>query len=73
MCVCLFLHWFEHKKIIGEQERGRKKFIGWQLLTSDKQRPIVLTQIQIFLRNKFAKLFFKNIFAIDSTDRQILH
>ena len=56
------------KKIIGEQERGRKKFIGWQLLAGDKQRAIVWEEkysfdaatytfkiyyVQIFLRQIF--------------------
>ena len=34
--IFLFVNCFVHKKIIGEQEGGRKKFIGCQLFAGDK-------------------------------------
>ena len=34
--IFIFVNCFVHKKIIGEQEGGRKKFIGCQLFAGDK-------------------------------------
>ena len=72
MCILswrLFIYWqennclFTRKKIIGEQEKGRKKFIGWQLLAGDKQKAIVWEYKYFCFRIQIFLLQNTNIFA----------
>jgi hypothetical protein len=54
---------FTGKKIIGEQEKGRKKFIGWQLLAGDKQKAIVWEYKYFCFKRQIFLLHKENIFG----------